>query len=358
MMRTLDLYLTRRFLLCLGLAVISLLLIAIVIDLTENIDTFIDFEARPGQILRYYVYRVPYWLILTLPIAALLGSLFAMTSLARQNEIAAMKAAGISLYRLLAPVLLCACAVSILAFLFTDLIVPDATYRYNQISDQIKSYHRNDGSRRQVLLQDTGEQLVYARSYDALHQRADEVSWERLMDNKPLERIVARRMEWSGNSWNLLNGRRFRFAEDGSIATTSFDTLALTSLSLRPIDFTRQQKATEEMDYTELADHIERTTLNGEDATRHRVDLHLKVAFPLTSFIIIALGATLGANARRTGLANSFGLGVLLCFAYYSCVKAGQALGWNQLLAPWLGAWIANLLFAGLALVLLWRAHK
>ena len=46
-MRTLDLYLTRRFLLCLGLSVISLLLIAIVIDLTENIDTFIDFEARP-----------------------------------------------------------------------------------------------------------------------------------------------------------------------------------------------------------------------------------------------------------------------------------------------------------------------
>ena len=151
---------------------------------------------------------------------------------------------------------------------------------------------------------------------------------------------------------------RIEVAEDGSIATTSFDTLALTTLSLRPIDFTRQQKATEEMDYAELADHIERTTLNGEDATRHRVDLHLKVAFPLTSFIIIALGATLGANARRTGLANSFGLGVLLCFAYYSCVKAGQALGWNQLLAPWLGAWIANLLFAGLALVLLWRAHK
>ena len=88
------------------------------------------------------------------------------------------------------------------------------------------------------------------------------------------------------------------------------------------------------------------------------MDLHLKISFPLTSFIIIVLGATLGAAARRAGLANCFGLGGLICFAYYSCVKAGQALGWNQLLAPWLGAWIANLLFAALALVLLWRAHK
>ena len=357
-MRTLDLYLIRRFSFCLGLAIASLLLIAVVIDLTENIDTFIDFEARPGQILLYYVYRIPYWLILTLPIAALLGSLFALTSLARQNEITAMKAAGISLHRLLAPVLFCALALSILAFFFTDRIVPDATYHYNQISDQIKSYHRNDGSRRQVLLQDADGQLIYARSYDALHQRADEVSWERLVDNAPAERIVARRMQWRDNTWHLLNGRHFRFAKDGTIATSPFDTLALASLSLRPIDFTRQQKTPEEMDYAELASYVERATLNGEDATRQRVDLHLKIAFPLTSFIIIALGATLGANARRAGLANSFGLGVLLCFAYYSCVKAGQALGWNQLLDPWLGAWIANLLFAALALALFLRAHK
>ena len=357
-MRILDFYLLRRFLLCLGLAVTSLLLIAIVIDLTENIDTFIDFAARPSQILLYYTYRVPYWLILTLPIAALLGSLFALTSLARQNEITAMKAAGISLYRLLAPVLLCALAISILAFFFTDRVVPVATYRYNQISDQIKSYHRTDGSRRQILLQDTGNQLVYARSYDALHQRADEVSWEKLRDHAPVERIVARRMEWRATTWYLLDGRHFHFAQDGTVATASFDTLALSSLSLRPIDFTRQQRTPEEMDYAELAAHIKRATLNGEDATRQRVDLHLKISFPLTSFIIIGIGSILGANARRAGLANSFGLGVLLCFAYYSCVKAGQALGWNQLLDPWLGAWIANLLFAALALVLFWRAHK
>ena len=357
-MRTLDLYLTRRFLLCLGIAVGSLLLIAVIIDLTENIDTFIDFEARPEQILLYYVYRLPYWLILTLPIAALLGALFALTSLARQNEITAMKATGISLYRLLAPVLACALAVSVAAFFFTDWVVPLATYRYNQISDEIKSYHRSDGSRRQVLLQDAGSQFVYARSYDAGRQRADEVSWERLHGYTPLERAVARRMEWREGTWVLFEGRRFRFAEGEAVATSSFDTLSLPSLSLLPSDFARQQKDPEEMNYAELADYIARATLNGEDATRQRVDLHLKISFPLTSFIIIALGATLGANARRAGLANSFGLGVLICFVYYSCVKAGQALGWNQILSPWLGAWIANLLFAVLALVLLWRVHK
>ena len=357
-MRILDLYTMRRFLLCLSIAVVGLLLLAVVIDLTENIDTFIDFEARPGQILLYYFYRLPYWLILTLPIAALLGSLFALTSLARYSEITAMKATGISLYRLLAPVFLCGLAVAVAAFFFTDRVVPTATYQYNQISDQIKSYHRNDGSRRQVLLQDRGGQLIHARSYDARRQRADEVSWERLADYVPRERIVARRMEWRDGVWTLIDGRHFIFATDAPVIDTAFDTLSLASLSLHPVDFTRQQKKTEEMDYAELAAYIERTTLNGEDATRQRVDLHLKIAFPLTSFIIIVLGATLGANARRAGLANSFGLGVLLCFAFYSCVKAGQALGWNQILTPWLSAWAANLAFAGVVLILLWKSHR
>ena len=121
-MRTLDLYLVRRFLLCLGLAVVGLLLLAVIIDLTENIDTFIDFEARPGHILLYYFYRLPYWLIVPLPIAALLGSLFALTSLARHSEITAMKATGIGLYRLLTPVFLCGLAVAAGAFFFFAIV--------------------------------------------------------------------------------------------------------------------------------------------------------------------------------------------------------------------------------------------
>ena len=71
-----------------------------------------------------------------------------------------------------------------------------------------------------------------------------------------------------------------------------------------------------------------------------------------------ALGATLGANARRTEMANSFGIGVLICFSYYSSLKAGQALGWNEVIAPWLGAWIANIFFALLTFTLIWRTHK
>jgi lipopolysaccharide export system permease protein len=357
--RLLDLYVLRRYVVALAFSILSLVLIAIVIDLTENIDTFIDFSARPSEILLYYAYHTPYWMVLTLPIAALLGTLFALTSLARGSEITAMKAVGISLYRILLPVFACALVVSVVAFAFTDRIVPAATYQYNQIRDQITSYNRPDGSRRQVLLQDVDGQLLFARTYDAANRRARDVAYERRLADRLVERINGRKMEWQDDHWRVLDGTTYT---PGTTAPgtfgVDFDTLSLTSVTLTPLDLARQQKRPEEMNYAELSRYIQRAAANGEDAARHRVDLHLKVAFPLTCFIIVLLGAPLGANAKRSGMASSFGLGIAVCFVYYSCVKAGQALGWNQVISPWAGAWAANLIFGVLGLVLLWRAHK
>ena len=96
---------------------------------------------------------------------------------------------------------------------------------------------------------------------------------------------------------------------------------------------------------------------NGEDVTRRTVDLHLKISFPFTVVVIFLLGAPLGAGTRRSGRASAFGLGVLICFVFYGSVKAGQALGWNGILAPWLGAWLAMILFGALGVWLLHRAH-
>ena len=357
-MRLLDRYLLIRFVSALTLSVVGLLLIAIVVDLTENIDTFIDHHAAVAQILLYYLYHTPYWIILTLPIAALMGTLFSLTGLARRNEITAMKAAGISLYRVLAPLLVFAAVFSGVAFLFADRVLPTATFRYNTIRDEIRSYSRSDGSRRQVLLQDVDGQYIFTRSYDARRRKAHEILWERQWDSRIAERVVANRLEWRDGEWMVFEGRHYGFGPEEEIATSAFDSLKLERLTLKPSDFERQQKKPEEMNFAELQNYISRARANGEDVTRQLVDLHLKISFPVTCFIVVLLGAPLGANTRRAGWANSFGVGILICFAFYSCVKMGQALGWNQILPPLVGSWLANIVFGLFSAVLLWRAHK
>ena len=353
----LDFYILRRFALWLAISVVALWVIAAIVDLIESIDTFIDHAARPGQILRYYLFRSPYWIVLILPAAGMLATLFSLTGFAHRGEIAAMKAAGVSLQRILGPVLACALLFSGGAMLFTEYVVPPATFRYNTTRDDIRSYSRSDGSRRQVLLQDVGGQLVFARSYDHTRQRAQQVLWERRPGGRTVERATAKGMEWKGKGWVAVAGTRYALAGD-RFEVSSFDTLSLSTLTLEPADFSRQQKKPEEMNFGELRSYVDRARANGEDATRHLVDLHLKIAFPFASFAIVLVTAPLAANTRRSGRAASFGLGVLICFLLYTCVKAGQALGWNEIISPWQGAWAANLLFGLMGMVLLKRAHS
>lgn len=356
-MRRLDRYILRRYLFCLGLSVLALLLLSVIVDLIERLDVFIDHRTSHTQILRYYFYRLPYWLVLTLPVAALLGTLFALTGLAYRNEIMAMKAAGISLYRILLPIYAFALAFSGAVFLFTDLVVPESTRRFNIVRDQVRALNRDDGSRRRVLLQDRGGQLIFARAYTSGRQRATDVLWERLDGARVVERVQAEALQWrASDGWVFVGGRHYGFDAEGGQAVP-FDSLEA-PITLVPSDFARQEKHPEEMDYSELKRYIARATANGEDATRHRVDLHLKLSFPFTCFVIVLLGAPIAAGARHAGLASTFGRGLLICFVFYGCVQAGQALGWNKVLSPLVGAWLANIVFGAVAFYLLRKAHK
>ena len=356
-MRQLDRYLLRRFVLCLGMSVGALLLLSVVVDLIERMDVFIDHRAAWRQILRYYLFRLPYWFVLTLPIAALLGTLFALTNLAYRNEIMAMKAAGISLYRILMPVFAFMLLFSGVVFLFTDRVVPAANYAFKDVDRQIRARSPERGPRRRVLLQDRDGQLVFARRYDPEGRSASQVQWERLEDSRVVRRVTAAKLEYLDDRWVFVDGFEYRFAGQAPGAA-AFDTLAASGLRLLPADFAGQDREPDEMDYATLKRHIERTRANGEDATRAQVDLHLKVAFPFTCFVIVLLGAPIAAGARHAGLAASFGRGLFICFVFYGCVQAGQALGWNKVLPPLLGAWLANLLFGPVALFFLYRAHK
>ena len=357
-MTRLDRYILSRHLGSLALSAFAMWLITVVVDLIENIDTFIDHQAALGQIASYYLYRTPYWVLLALPITTLLGTLFSLGGLARRSEIVAAKAAGISLHRLLAPLYLFSLVMALAAMWFTDTIVPVATFRYNSTRDTIRSYSRTDGSRRQVLLQDVAGQYVFARSYDHQRRRAHELTWEKTDGSRTTERATAQVAVWRpiAERWVMTNGHYY-LLDGADLQVAAFDSLALTQLTLTPDDFARQQKVPEEMDYAELAGYIQRGQANGEDVKRHLVDLHLKIAFPFTCVVVFLLGAPLGAATRRSGRASAFGMGMLICFVFYGSVKAGQALGWNGILAPWLGAWLAMLLFGGLGLLLLRRAH-
>ena len=104
-MKILEKYLIKQFLATQLFALIAFAAIFIIIDIIGFLDKFIDHSVSFSMLIQYYIFYLPYIIILTLPVATLLASLFSVGQLSRYNEITAMRASGLSIYRILSPLL-------------------------------------------------------------------------------------------------------------------------------------------------------------------------------------------------------------------------------------------------------------
>ena len=123
-MKIIDRYLIREFLKTMLLALVSFVLLFILVDVFEKLDIFIDAKAKAWMVAFYYLYQIPYILVLTLPVAMLLASMGTISQMSRNYEIVALKSSGISLNRIFMPLLVLGLLVSLLVLGFGETVVP------------------------------------------------------------------------------------------------------------------------------------------------------------------------------------------------------------------------------------------
>jgi lipopolysaccharide export system permease protein len=95
----------------------------------------------------------------------------------------------------------------------------------------------------------------------------------------------------------------------------------------------------------------------GSTATREEVGMHMKIAFPFSSLVLIAIGGQLAARRRRSGLAVAFALSIGIAFVYYVAIRVGESLGVNDTIPPLAAAWAGNALFAVVAAITMARSR-
>jgi len=358
-MEILDKHISRQFSTALAFSLLAFLIIFVVVDLIEHLDTFIDKEASALLVIKYYLYFTPFIILLTLPVAMLLASLFSVSSLSRHNELMAMKAVGISLYRILLPLFRLALAVSLFSLLLGEILVPFTNQQKAHIySHQIKGRSAQpERIRRNIYLQGTGGRIYYIREYDDRKKVAKGVSIQKYKEGWLTTRIDAQEMIWEGGGWTLKDGLVRDFVEEEEKATP-FERLRRPELEETPQDLLRRQKDPEEMHFFELRDYIRRIQRSGGEVQREQVDLYLKIAFPFANLIIVLFGAPLASHPRRSGAAVSFAISLFICFVYYSFLRLGQALGYKGSLSPLLAAWMGNVLFGAAGVTVLVKAKK
>lgn len=358
-MRILDRYLLREFALYLALGLIGFIAIFIVVDLIEKVDVFLDHRAPFYLIARFYLYRAPEVVVQVLPVALLLATFLALGQLNKFGELTAMRASGISLLRILAPVCVVALLSVAASLVLSEFAVPPANRERDRIYDDQIQHLQHDAAteRADVTYLGRGGRIFYMRLYQVPQRRMQEVSLQEFQGGQLLRRIDAREAVWDGSHWVFASGYVRTFASGQELAKP-FDRLSVGGLAERPEDFAKVAPQPGEMNFFELRAYIERLRASGARVENFLVDLHLKLAFPVVNFIVVLIGASLATRMRMQSAALGFGLSVAISFLYYAFMRTGQALGHNGAITPYLAAWLGDLVFGAVALVMLTQAQR
>lgn len=336
-------YLRRRFLGLFLFSLLSVIVIFLIIDLVENLDQFIDREVPRRIIFFYYLYYIPYILVLTMPVATLLTTVFSVGSFARHNEMVAMKSLGYSLYRVMWTLLGIGFWISLLSFILSEGIVVQTNRNKEEIRrtylDRVSG--RFSSRLKNLEIQEPPDKIITIGYYDGEKQIANQVKVETFLGSRLVSRLDSPSMIWNGEAWVVNEGYQRLFQGESEQAVLISQPIHF-YFQFDPAELVLAQIKPDEMSFRELIEFVRKVRLLGGEAHRWLTDLHLRIAFPLSNLIIVLLGVPIAYNRRKKSLAVGFGVSFLVCFIYFGLVKMGQTMGQRGSMHPFWAAWLGN----------------
>ncbi|MBL7191119.1 LPS export ABC transporter permease LptG [bacterium] len=359
MIKIIDRYILSNFIKLIFFIIIAGTSIFLIVDLIENLDKFIDRDVPYLYIIYYYIYYIPYIVYLIFPVCMLLTTLFTLGSMAQRNEITAMKAGGISVYRVLTVLMIPAILISVFMLFTGETVVPYANkLRLDINREYIKKVPKSSTTRRgRIYLMDEDRRLVYIGHFNGETNTAFKINIMELQGNKLVKRVDSERMVYNDGYWTLYNTKIRQFSAD-SVKFTEDNVMRWKELTFKPDDLLKIQSMPEEMNYWELKDFVDRLIFTGSDATQWRIELYYKIAAPFANFIIVIFGVPIAVTKRRSGLMVGFGISLLVCFLYFGLTNSIKILGFKGLLEPLYSAWGGNIAFFIIGIIMVISVKK
>jgi lipopolysaccharide export system permease protein len=353
-MKIIDRYILKEFFLYLLLIMSLFVSLFIIIDFFERLKLFLSNHASVSQMFSFIFYQIPMIVSLTLPAAVLIATLITLSTFSKNSEITAMKANGISLYRIALPIFLSAMAISFFLFFFSEWITPAANQKAEHIKYVEIKKQEARGSFKQAQIWYRGKDGIYNFNlYNPKTGMLQGVSlYYMTADFQPRLQISAENAYWQDEHWIGNNVQVITLSAEGLPAIKKNNRMILPIMET-PADFEAVQKSPDKMGFFELRNYIDNLVAEGSEATPYLVDLHAKIAFAFVTLILTAIGVIFSVHAERSGgVARSIGLGIIIGFSYWIVHAFSVSLGRSGTLPPILSAWVANIIFLIMGLFL------
>ena len=356
-MPILDRYLMREWVKIFLLSALGLPAFVILIELAEKLDDYLIKDLEFSAVALAYFFSLPDRIFLILPAAVLFATVFSVGNMNRTAELTAAKASGRSVHRLVAPVLAAALLASGLGVVIGEL-APPATRRQLELLGELEQ--RNQMARYNFVYRAEDGWVYAVRQLDITRQRMQNVVLERegTGADYPTLSVQADRATYRDSMayWSLRRGRFHISADPATVSTFVFDSMRVSSLVEHPRELLIEPKKPQEMRYAELDRYVDALERSGGDPRLLRVEQALKIAVPATCFIIALFAIPLVVSGPR--MSGAFGVAVSLGTAvvFLVLVQLSRTVGLGGLIPPTLSAWLPNIVFGTVGLVMLQRA--
>src|SRR3989339_491788 len=311
--------------------------------------------------LQVFIFRMPSVVVYIFPMATLLAALLAFGRLSKESEIVAFRSSGISLYRLMVPVVIFGFVVSLLTLAFYEVVVPES-------NKKVKSLMVETITKRNVKIQENvfvpemekGElrRIFYAQKM--IGDKMEGIVVSEFSQGRLTQIVNAKSAKWdkAKNQWLFKNGIVYLLSDTGEYKhLIKFDEQNI-SIKYTPADFSLGDKSPDDMNISELGNYIALKEKMGVEVTDFKIQLNMKIAIPFASLVFAFLGAPLGLSPRRASSSVGLGFSIIVIFVYYVLMFFSIALGELEWIAPWMAAWIPNFATFGLGYLFLSRAAQ
>jgi LPS export ABC transporter permease LptG len=346
----------KQFLGTFAMVLVTFVMLLLIFTFFELLNDIIRNRTPLVTVGEYLINLAPSQIYLITPLSVLIAVLVVFGLLNRSSELTAMKASGVSLYRIVLPVIVIACVLAVSLFVFDEVYLPKANRRQEALRNVIKGRPaqtmEHPGQNWIFGQQEPGKpgHIFYYEYFDAdLDTFGNVTIFEFNPDTFSItRRIFASNAHWEPrlHNWVFEHGWERTFNGDEISSYRRFEVSTFSEIREQPQYFKKEVRLSTELSFEELRAYIRDLSQSGFDTMRLRVQLNRKLAYPIITLVMAILAVPFALTMGKRGSLAGIGVAIGVAIAYFVVSGTFEAMGNVNLLPAFLAAWSPDVIFA------------
>lgn len=358
--RILDRYIAKKFIFTFFAALLLIIGIVIIFDISEKIENFVKNEAPLNEIIfDYYLNFIPYFINMFSPLFVFITVIFFTSRMAANSEIIAILSGGISYRRMMVPYIASAALIAAFSLCLNLFVIPRSNATRVEFEAKYVKRH-NDYRRHNIHYQIDPGEFVFVETFSSWNKTAYKITLESIRDNKLVSKLSAESAVWDSLSggWKMRNYaiRDYSAGLDDNVRTGErLDTV----INLKIEDFYRNEKTVETLTIKQLNALIETQNMRGDDSVMYSlIEKQRRYTLPFSAFILTIMAVALTSRKKRGGIGWNIAIGIALAFLYILFLRFSEMFVYTDTLPPGIALWLPNVVYTVIAVILYRMAPK